>query len=192
MPPLARSWSPQTLTPPRVPGLCFRTPVPLQAPPQPVMTVAAATAAVAARSSGASSKALAASQPAHSAAIFQQAWQVYHKLLEVDFLEHRCLYTALQELLLGQLADGQARSLLDLGCGDAMQVRRGGGGGDGWSWRAGLGCCLLGNQKNVKTAVGMKMCLCCIYFGQCRALCRRQKQRSHSCHPQSTRWDPPS
>jgi predicted TPR repeat methyltransferase len=84
------------------------------------MTVAAATAAVAARSSGASSKALAASQPAHSAAIFQQAWQVYHKLLEVDFLEHRCLYTALQELLLGQLADGQARSLLDLGCGDAI------------------------------------------------------------------------
>ena len=123
MPPLARFWSPQPLRPPRVPRLCFRTPVPLQAPPQPAMTVAAATAALAAGGSRASSKALAASQPQHSAAIFKHAWQVYHKLLEVDFLEHRCLYTALQELLLGQLADGRARSLLDLGCGDAMQVR---------------------------------------------------------------------
>ena len=46
MPPLARFWSPQTLRPPRVPRLCFRTPVPLQAPPQPAMTVAAATAAL--------------------------------------------------------------------------------------------------------------------------------------------------
>jgi hypothetical protein len=52
-----------------------------------------------------------------------QSWSTYHKLLEVDFLEHRALYTALRALLLASFgAHANPVAMLDLGCGDAMQI----------------------------------------------------------------------
>lgn len=54
-----------------------------------------------------------------------QSWTTYQKLLEVDFLEHRVLYSALQEMLLrerGPAASSPPLAWLDLGCGDAEQA----------------------------------------------------------------------
>lgn len=56
-------------------------------------------------------------------------WQTYQKLLEVDVLEHGLLYQAVQQQLVSLAAAAAAARagprglrLLDLGCGDAMQV----------------------------------------------------------------------
>ncbi|KAI3424133.1 hypothetical protein D9Q98_009493 [Chlorella vulgaris] len=66
---------------------------------------------------------LADSQCDTSVAIFKQSWSTYHKLLEVDFLEHRALYTALRAMLLASFgAHATPVAMLDLGCGDAMQI----------------------------------------------------------------------
>lgn len=74
--------------------------------------------------------------------------QTYQNLLEVDFLEHGLLYQAVQQQLLSLASAAAAAAadsadtaftagpsglrLLDLGCGDAMQV--------GPQWRTWTGC----------------------------------------------------
>ncbi|PSC74092.1 ubiquinone biosynthesis [Micractinium conductrix] len=63
-------------------------------------------------------------QDQDSVALFRHNWSTYQKLLHVDYLEHRLLYGALQRLL-GDLAGGSTHeplAMLDLGCGDAMQI----------------------------------------------------------------------
>jgi methylase of polypeptide subunit release factors len=54
-----------------------------------------------------------------------QDWATYRKMMSADFLEHRCLYGALQALLLSELgADAgnrQPLDVLEVGCGDAAQ-----------------------------------------------------------------------
>ncbi|PRW45022.1 ubiquinone biosynthesis [Chlorella sorokiniana] len=71
------------------------------------------------------------SQADDSVAIFQQNWQVYQKMLAVDFLYHKTLYRAAQEVLLSHWGSGSTPAstqqqpplaMLDLGCGDAQQV----------------------------------------------------------------------
>ncbi|KAL4459090.1 hypothetical protein ABPG75_013955 [Micractinium tetrahymenae] len=74
-------------------------------------------------------------QAEESVAIFQRSWQTYQKLLEVDFLEHNLLYQAVQQHLLslaaaaagpgdGSYASAGGLRLVDLGCGDALQLAR--------------------------------------------------------------------
>lgn len=88
------------------------------------MTVSAPAAAYLRSPSG---RRLLDSQCQTSVALFKQSWSTYHKLLEVDFLEHRALYAALRQLLLREAASTAAGAaaplaMLDLGCGDAMQI----------------------------------------------------------------------
>lgn len=79
-------------------------------------------------------------QDEQSVELFQKSWQTYQNLLEVDFLEHGLLYQAVQQQLLSLASAAAAAAadsadtaftagpsglrLLDLGCGDAMQLAR--------------------------------------------------------------------
>lgn len=68
-------------------------------------------------------------QEEESVALFQQNWTTYQKLLHVDFLEHKLLYGQLQDVLLHLFGSSsgsgsQGVAMLDMACGDAMQIAR--------------------------------------------------------------------
>jgi len=59
--------------------------------------------------------------PAHASASFFDAWDTYQKVVTCDYMFHREIGAALNQLLRAHFG-GRPFSILDLGCGDAATL----------------------------------------------------------------------